>query len=246
MPSPFLWVVFSNLFFLLPAVVLVVKGRGRRWAWECSTIVTLTLSSMIYHVCDESSYYDHWCPNGWTTAYFMDEYFSYLYVTLVVAPFIDEPLLHGAFGFISHVGVLFLMWFAPTDGAVARMVPVALWTCTAFVYFRLYRLQYVEQVCGMLLSMACFAAGFTLWRVQGNSDQDNYSAEKSAWFHGAWHTLQAFAMVFRFSLLKDASDDRGLEATCETPVELQRMIEQKRSKQGREMVVKQGSYIVNV
>jgi hypothetical protein len=189
------WVVASNAFFLLPMSILLYKGRGHRWMWEVHTLATVTIASAVYHACIEETY--NWCPlDGWRSAYYFDEYFSYCAFLGVISPFIDEQRWYGIYNALTRTALILVLWM--TDDVETNREDALIWSiigwCFAWVVaFKLYRsIQGWLNGCLVVFGMACAITALML-------KQNGHTTE-----HGFWHMLTALGLTATYCILEPA------------------------------------------
>ena len=206
-----LLLVFSNLTFIVCAIVLMIQSirisapqplkRWQtlrycwKWAWEIMEYGMVTMISALYHRCDTPGWKS--CVVGFDALQFMDFFISFLLFTTAISPHLPNVTIRSAYKVFMTMLTLSLILFYYTQSVITIII-LAILNSTMFLAFNWQRLHWKnlkETKCTWFLVPAClFLIAAVLMKfmstqvVQTTSEGDNYDSS-----HGMWHIFAALA-----------------------------------------------------
>lgn len=187
--SPWL-LVYSNLFYIVPAAVLLYKSwRDKlRWNIELAALLCVGIASSTHHLCDTPQL-DH-CLQHKYSLYFLDLLFSYLALAMAFSPFLSENA-RALYHIYALTAPLLLLLFLE-DSVIAPIVLIAVGV-VVFIASQIKGwfaniLEHWEVVVGTLL----FGAAIYFKIL---SDEHEAGDEEYLWAHSLWHIFGALAIT---------------------------------------------------
>lgn len=183
------FLVFSNLFYLLPAGVLLYKSwRDKlRWNIELAVLLCVGIASSTHHLCDTPQLGQ--CLQHKYSLYFLDLLFSYTALAMAFSPFLQEAA-RALYHIYALVTPLLLLLFFEDHIAVPIVlivVGVAVFVASQWKAWIWNYLAHWEVVVALLLFGAAIV--FKILADQNDAGDPDYR-----WTHSLWHIFGALAI----------------------------------------------------
>ena len=199
------WVIVTNLFLVLPVVVLCRKNLIHVHMLEAAWFTILAFVSTMHHICDPATDLVWSCQDNRANIAFAELLFAYGASICVVMPFVHQRHVHvGArIRLVLFPLMFFMLLVDPADGMMtfavllAVLVPLFGWAIPT------------ESIRTDMLFVACVCgtAGFTMYGLAHYLQRRGIiDAATSLWIHGAWHIPIAVAMSLVLSLLRSGDE----------------------------------------
>ena len=203
---------FSNLAYLLCALVLVVQGyRLKRnayyWSWEISEYVMLCIISSLYHRCDSSDSIED-CIVFYDVLQFLDFFLSYIIFSTAVSPHLPREAFREFHKGIMYIITLLLNLYYFHNPNNIIIITLALLNVIAFLRFNHHRFTSLEQwkkrstqmiVPSLLLIIAAVSCKFLApQEIESPDDERRY-----VFMHSMWHALSALALTNFILFIED-------------------------------------------
>lgn len=187
------FLVWSNLFYLLPAAVLLYKSwhDKLRWNLELSFFISVGVVSAVHHLCDTPALGK--CVQQKYSLYMLDLLFSYFAIAMTFGPFL-EGTWRSVYHVFAIVGpVILLMVLGNHIAAAVVLLGIGL-ACFTVAQIKGWCRNWREHW-ELLPALCLFAAG-VVFKVM--SDRLQAWEYDYIWTHGLWHSMTALAAAVLF------------------------------------------------
>lgn len=191
-------VIFTNLTFLAPIVVLIYKKQYKHCMWEIHTLLQIVIVSSFHHWCMTGIRIDGgtYCVAPSDTLTFIDTVYSYYVIIAAITPHLYHWSLAGEWNVIARLATIVLILLYPDSWHVT----IAICGACALTFALVNRTMLCTMRPKNLWLIAALGhAALGYWVKTQHIDDNNYYIY--APYHSSWHGLSAAAVTFSYCAL---------------------------------------------
>lgn len=200
-----IWASVTNVFLLLPIIVLACKDLVHVYSLEATWLTLLTVLSSLYHVCDPATELIWSCEGNRDSVSFTEDWVSTCGMICMVTPFVQQvsPRVAAWVRIVLFPLAFALLLVDPYEGEITFAVlffvlaPLFVWAVRTVEPTSLdYRQRWFVALLFALVGFVLFGVARYLF------DEHSIAIETHLWIHGAWHVPIAIAMAIVLSTLE--------------------------------------------